>query len=416
MINIDLLPTTKFKTTLITLRMIAPFEKKSINSRAIIPQILAAGTKHYKSKAGMSRRLDSLFGSQLNVYTLKIGLASVIHFSIQFPSERFLPQGVNLSKDIIKLFKEIIFEPMTIKGIFAKNLINDEIRLIRENFEAEYNDKTDYAFQQFKKAMFRNELYGLRTKGDYDLLHEITSEKLWNDYLMMLKNDTIQVSVVGDFDSVKIVQLLQEELNFSNVYHNYQWVDNESKLIEKTTKITEMNSVKQAKLMIGLRTDIRFNHPKYMSMVIFNTLLGDSDQSRLFQIIREKQHLCYYVSSTYDANKGVIFISMGIEPSQEEKAINLAVDILDNLKNIKVDDEEINLAKQFQNKRIRQRDDSLASLSGTDFYYRHVFQKPYSIEYVIESLSLVTASDLLSCANSLTLDTIYTLTGKEAQE
>jgi len=412
MIKIDLFPTKKFKTTLITVRMIAPFEKTTINDRALIPGILVASTKRYKSKAGISRRLDGLYGTILNVFTSKIGIQSVIHFSVQFPSDRFLPEHESLSLEAVELLKEIIFNPLTKSGYFPKSVVSDEIRLLKENIESEYNDKNEYAFQQFKKAMFKDELYALRTRGDYDTLDQSTPKSLWEGYQEMIKNDEIHISVVGDFDSVAITKELN--LNFDIGRHDmpHQWIDTEGRIASEPRVIEEFNHIKQAKIMIGFRTSIRFGTDDYMAMVVFNTLFGDSDQARLFRVIREEHHLCYYVSSSFDSNKGVLFITLGVEPGQESKATDLALKVLDDMKAGLWSDEDLEFAKSFQNKRIRQRDDSIVSLSSTDFYFRQVYGEPYDTAEQLRNLSSVERTDIIRSSQSLRLDTVYTLTKK----
>jgi len=378
-----------------------------------LPQILTASTRKYRSKSGLSRRLDYLYGTQLSVFTSKIGLESVIHFQIQFPSDRFLPNQESLSDEIIELLRQILFHPMIKNGIFTQRVIKDEIRLLKEAFEAEYNDKNDYAFQQFRKTMFQNELYALRSKGEYETLDSVTPTTLWNAYQNMLKNDSKQVSVIGDFDLVHLERSIFKAFEMGWNENEHHWVDNETKLYSEITRLREFNDVKQAKIFIGFRSDIRIDSHHYLTMTVLNTMLGDSDQAKLFRVIREERHLCYYVSSTYDSNKGVVFVSMGVEPSNEEMASNLAIETIEKIKKGDFTDEDIAFAKSFQSKRIRQRDDSILSLSAMDFYYRKIHGVTYDTEKLITAIEHINREDIINCANALKLDTIYFLTKKD---
>lgn len=415
MFKIDLLPTKKFKSTLITVRLIAPFKKESLNYRAILPQVLASSTKKYRSKAGMTRRLDYLYGTQMSVFTSKLGFESIIHFQVQFPSDRFLPNQESLSEEIIQLIKQIIFHPLTYKNVFSKNAIQDEVRLVKESLEAEYNDKGDYAFQQFKKIMFENELYALRSKGDYETLDLVTPESLWTAYQHMLYNDSFHVSVAGDFDESKIRKLLKDAFDYQWEESTHQWVDTETKLITQVKFFPEYNDIKQAKLFLGYRTNIRIDSKEYLAMTVFNTLLGDSDQAKLFRTIREEQHLCYYVSSSYDSNKGALFISMGVEPGNEDLASNLAKNILESLKKGDFTEDDLAFAKSFQIKRVRQRDDSILSLSAMDFYFRNLYGISYDTNLLVQSIDSISKEDIITCANSLQLDTYYYLTRRDEE-
>lgn len=413
MITIDYLPTSKFKTTLITLRLIAPFSIETINYRAILPQVLASSTKKHKNKSALSRHLDYLYGTQMSVFTTKIGFESAIHFQLQFPSDRFLPNHESLSKKIITLLYQIVFEPNQINGIFPKKIVNDEVHLLKEAFEAEYNDKNDYAFQQFRKVMFEGEQYSYRSKGIYERLDEITPASLWDYYQLMLKTDSIELSVVGDFNQIDINHYIEEVFSNGFRLNVHRWIDDESKPIVSVKKIREFNDIKQAKIFMGYRTNIRFDTKDYLAMMVLNVLLGDSDQAKLFRIIREENHLCYSVGSTYDSNKGVIIVSMGIEPENEVKAIDLAICVIETIKKGEFSDDELNFAKIFQVKRIRQRDDSILSLSASDFYYRNVYGKTYDTSDLVQDIEKISKEDIIRCAETLILDTIYVLTKKE---
>ena len=413
MITIDLLPTKKFKTTLITLRLIAPYDVETINYRAILPQILASSTKKYRNKSALSRHLDDLYGTQMSVFTAKIGLESAIHFQLLFPSDRFLPNQESLSEKIVELLNQIIFYPRTLHGVFPVRGVKDEIRLLKEAIEAEYNDKTDYAFQQFRKTMFAHERYSYRSKGIYERLDEVTPNSLWTYYQDVIKNDTIHLSVCGDFNETTLKNSLNKIANLGDRNNPHQWIDNETKSISQVTYVQENNDIKQAKLFLGYRTDIRFDSNKYLAMMVFNILLGDSDQAKLFRIIREEHHLCYSVGSSYDSNKGVIIVSVGIEPVNEEKAKNLTVQVVEALIKGKFTEDELAFAKAFQIKLIHQRDDSILSLSASDFYYRKVYGLTYDTVKLVESIEAITKEDIIECANTLILDTIYVLTKKD---
>lgn len=415
MMKIDFLPTKKFKNTLITLRLIAPYEADTINYRSILPQVLASSTDKYRNKSALSRHLDGLYGTQMSVFTAKVGLESAIHFQLLFPSDRFLPNQESVSEKVVDLLKQILFYPKTNQGIFTKRAVEEEIRLLKEAIEAEYNDKSEYAFQQFKKIMFENERYSFRSKGIYERLNEITPESLWQYYLNVLKNDTLHLSVVGDFNQTHLERLLSQTFNGVFKENPHHWIDDETKIISQVRRIQEFNDLKQAKLFIGYRTNVRFDSEKYLSMMVLNILLGDSDQAKLFRIIREEHHLCYSIGSTYDSNKGIIIVSMGIEPENENKAVDLAVEVIQSLKKGIISDDELAFAKAFQIKRIRQRDDSILSLSASDFYYRKVYGTTYDTHKLVEMIDSVSKEDIIACAESLILDTIYVLTKKDNQ-
>ena len=46
-------------------------------------------------------------------------------------------------------------------------------------------------------------------------------------------------------------------------------------------------------------------------------------QSKLFKVVREKNSLCYYISSSYDAFNGVMVITAGIEGKDYHQTVQI---------------------------------------------------------------------------------------------
>ena len=70
--------------------------------------------------------------------------------------------------------------------------------------------------------------------------------------------------------------------------------------------------VTQGKLLLGLDVNINDEKLKYDTL-IYNSILGGSANSKMFQNVREKAHLAYVASSSYLRHKSNIFVNCGIE-------------------------------------------------------------------------------------------------------
>ncbi len=402
----------KFKSSILTLRVIAPIEKETLNERAIIGPVLAASTKKYHSKSGLSRRLNWLYGTQFSVYTMKIGFQSVISFQFVYPNSAFLPNQESLLEPVVALLHEIIYRPLILDGHFPNTVVNDEVRLLKESLESEYNDKNEYAFQQFRQTMFDGETYSLRTKGDLSTLDRLSSHSLMEYYQEFLKQPML-ISLVGDGEEAMIKHIISKYFTLKPLNDRYLWIDTEASLHACPIVKREENHITQSKLFIGYRTQVTFDQPLYLAMQLFNMMLGDSDQSLLFKTVRERDHLCYSIGSTYDSNKGMILISMGVDSTNEQKAIDAVKSVIADMQAGLFEDSWLSIAKSLQTRRIQQRNDSLVSLAHADFYYQIIHDAPFDMDTWIQKNSQITHSDIVYCANQLILDTTYTLAPKE---
>ena len=88
-------------------------------------------------------------------------------------------------------------------------------------------------------------------------------------------------------------------------------------------EIIEKQDVTQAKLNMGYRISVNYTHQNHYAFVVFNAIFGGMSQSKLFKVVREKNSLCYYISSSYDAFNGVMVITAGIEGKDYHQTVQL---------------------------------------------------------------------------------------------
>ena len=191
----------------------------------------------------------------------------------------------------------------------------------------------------------------------------------------------------------------------------------ENKIIKKASKIKEAKEIMdvvQCKLVMGFRTEIAKPSEDVESVKVMNALLGGTAQSKLFVNVREKLSLCYYCSSKYNAQKGIIFIESGV---QEKNIYKAKEEILKQIKDIQLGnftDKELNETKLFLSQTIEKVKDSAGALNS--WYGTQTFdEKNQTPEEVIEKINNISREKVISAAKKITLDTVYVLSGKENQ-
>ena len=76
-----------------------------------------------------------------------------------------------------------------------------------------------------------------------------------------------------------------------------------------------------------------------------NTLFGGSSNSKLFLNVREKLSLCYYASSLYHRQKGLITVSSGIEFQNYQRAYDEIMAQLEAVQKGELEDWELEGAR-----------------------------------------------------------------------
>ena len=106
--------------------------------------------------------------------------------------------------------------------------------------------------------------------------------------------------------------------------------------------------IEQTHIAMGVRLFGRHDARKY-ALKMLSIVLGENMSSRLFQIVREKHGLAYSIHSSvelYDET-GVLSISAGVDRKRSDKAFDLIVRELKQLKARKVGPSELRRAKDY---------------------------------------------------------------------
>ncbi len=388
----------KFKTTYLTIKFKEQLTKENIGYRALLPSLLITKSKTHPNRQALQDALNDLYGAQLSSRTAKNGLVSIVEFSISFINPDFTSEP--LFEEAIKLLNDVIYQPNLPKADFEI-----EKRMLIEKIHAFENDKTTYAVQRLFEEMFSEELYGLRVQGKVEDITNITYNDLNKYYKTMLKTNSIDIVVSGNLSNDEKA-ILNEYFKEDNV--NYEVIDYQNKEIEKVKEVTEYDTISQSKVNLGYRLPVRVNEKLHYAATLFNTALGGGIHSRLFLNVREKHSLCYYISSSYDALKGFMFIYSGIDKDRVELALKVIDEQVKDLQTNKLSNEELFLSKQTIINRLKEVEDAqVQSLEAK--YGRHLLNNTKTLEERIELILSVTPEEVLEVANMLKKDTLYIL-------
>jgi len=408
-INVHYHKTTQFKTVFFSVKFIGRFLPETVNARALLPDLLLSGTRRFPSKLQIQKELNRLYGTDIQVHTSKMGLNSVISFDMTLVNGEFLPGKPQLLEEAVQLLSEVIYHPKRIRNRFRKNRFDEEKRQLREELEADYHDKVSYAFSRFRKQMFQDELYRYSANGDLESLEEVTLERIEDCYQTMCFSDQVQIYVAGDFDEKLCDHWIARYFFGSKKAKISDWLDRETRPVTAMRDIEEFGDLNQSRIIVGFRSGIESADSLYYPMSLFNTLLGESDQAKLFLKIREENQLSYDISSVYVPNKGVLMVMAGVDNNKEEETIAKILEVIESFGPDLVSEEDLQLAKEMMRKRIIQTYDSLHQIVQKIFFDERIYGHHQPLKTVLSLIDQVSIQEILQAKESLILDTIYRL-------
>ena len=157
---------------------------------------------------------------------------------------------------------------------------------------------------------------------------------------------------------------------------------------------------------------IQYGDSLYNAAILFNTAFGSSVHSRLFQIVREKHSLCYYIQSNFDGYKGFLYVYTGVDKDKVDFTLELINEQLMDLQTNLLTEEELNLSKKSVINNIKETEDS-QQRSTQQRYIRKLLNNDSTVEERIDAINKVKPVDILNVAKLVKPDTIYLLSPEE---
>lgn len=409
-ITIHTINNNKFKTNLIAIMLTTELNRENVTKNALIPVVLRRGSKNMPTQEEINKNLEEMYGASFDCGLDKTGDNQVLKFYLETINDEFLPQNnENILKTSIEKALDIVFNPYLENESFKKQYVEQEKENLKQRIEAKKDNKAKYAMDRCIEEMYKNESYGLYKFGYIEDLQNIDSENLYNYYKQLINNCKIDIYISGIIkDDIKNIIINNEniqKLQQRNAKYNVPKIQNNTK--EQENIITESMEVNQGKLVIGLDINIDNEDKKY-DVMLYNSILGGSANSKLFQNVREKASLAYTASSSYLRYKNNIFINCGIEIENYEKALKIIKEQIEDIKNGKFTDEEIENSKKGIISAIKTIDDE-QDTEITYFFGQELTENKKSLEEYIKRVEIIKREDILDIANKTTINTIYFL-------
>lgn len=406
--NLHYLATDKFKTNLVQIYFMLPLRtSKEAAMTALIPSILKRGSQNFPNHRLLKTELESLYGSNLGFNILKRGENQILRFSLEIVNEKFLTEKSELTENALKLFNEILFNPLTEKGAFKERYFEQERKILKEKISALINDKYSYTVERCISKMCQDEKYGIYKLGTAEALDQITNKELYNHYQNLLANVQRSLFLVGDFKAGFEEDIFAE----TELKAGKDIFDQETEVFYNPQQINsyqEELKINQAKLAVGFRTGITREMTAYYSLLVFNSLIGGSTHSRLFREVREKRSLAYYISSSIETTKGLMLINGGINAENKEEVLELIKKEIKALAAGDFTEEEFQRAKKSVINSLKQDLDSSKALAS-HYLLSLINKKEESIARTIAGVEAVETKDINDTAEKLKLDTVYLL-------
>ena len=396
-VHLTYLPARKFKTSLLSAQFVTPLRWETAGANALLAAVLRRGTVSCPDMGALSRKMDDLYDASIDYTVRKKGENQCIGFVASFIDDRYAPGGERLLEPAAALLGELICDPVTSHG-----------RFVPEYFES---DKRDWADSRLLRTMCAGEPYSIPRLGDEETVDKLQALRLYDQYRDLITTAPLEIIYSGSAELDRVRQALaaafatlpREEVR--TIADAVPHVCRESvQTVEDEMEVT------QGKLSMGFSC----GSDDMPALLLGNTLFGGSSNSKLFLNVREKLSLCYYASSMYHRQKGIITVSSGIEFQNYQRAYDEILSQLAAVQNGELEEWELAGARSTLLNSYATVGDSQGKLEN--FYLGQAATgRSETPADLAQAVMEVSAERICRAMSTVKLDTVYFLKGKEAQ-
>ena len=403
------LPAQRFKTSRMTVQLIAPLQRETAAANALLPAVLRRGTVRCPDMESLSAALDTLYGANIDYTVRKKGERQCVGFAAGFIDDAFTPHGEKLLEPVSAMLGELLLDPVTHGGRFLSSYVESEKANLIDAIRGLKNDKRDWADIRLMQEMCAGEPYSVLRLGDEETAGRITNQSLYVHGQALMASSRVEVIYCGSAEAQRVEDAVLSAL--AALPRGAQTALPEVQRIQAPDtprRIVETMDVTQGKLAMGYRC----GSDDYPAMVLANLIFGGTSNSKLFLNVRERLSLCYYASSSYARSKGILTVSSGVETADFERAEAEIGRQLQAVQRGDWEDWEQEGALQAIRASLLSLSDSQGALEN--FYLGQIAAGVEETpEELAAALEQVTKERIVAAAQTVKPDTVYFLRGKE---
>jgi len=403
--NLHLIKTDKFKICHVEVIFRNNVDVNEITKRQFLTKMLCENNEDYPSRRKLLLKFEDLYNVSIYGQTSKVGESIITNICADFLNPEYTEKG--MVKESIKLLFEMIFKPNVKNKEFDIKSFELIKERLKDSIKSAYDSPQRYAVLNALKSLC-NTPTSYSNLGSLSDLEDITPENLYECYEKMLKNDYVDIFVVGNLDMDEIADYIDEYAHFKVIKNHpiNMYVVN-PKIKEKYVA-DKFDSVQSHIVMILNFNNLTDYEKKYV-VNLYNMILGGGSlQTKLYKKLRSENSLCYGVSSYYQKYDGIIIINTSVDIGNSDTAVKLIRAALKDMTN-NISNEEINDAKELLVSSLNSIKDDVDRITN-NYYYQDLGEID-DIETRIKSFKNVTKEEIYALSKKISISLVYNLEG-----
>lgn len=372
---------TESVTVLLMVRVGSRDETKNLNGIShFFEHMVFKGTQKWPSPMELNRVIDSV-GGVFNAFT----------------SQEHTGFWVKIAKKHLKLGLEFVGE-LVFHSLLPSKELEKERGVILEEIKMNEDNPMRHVYDQFVSQVYSATSLGRPIIGRPENIKTVQKPDFIKHLQTWYQPQNMVLAVSGGLDSTTNEQIRQV---FGGVKGSAKMVHKRINLNPQTRIQLVKKEIQQLHFCLGLTTFERINPDRYV-LTLLNLIFGGNTSSRLWNEIREKRGLVYYIRSSTDSyfDTGYLVVQAGCDLKRGQEAIKVTLQELNKLTG-KITDQELAEAKEYIKGHLAlslEDSQEVADLFGEDLL---IEGKIRTIKEIITGVEAVTVNQIQVLAKKL---------------
>lgn len=373
------------------------FDNYNAVSHNIMNTLLVDTSLKYPDRRSTKFKLEELYNAKLHTESDIYHNSLVTTISIDSLSDKYSEEGNVLNS--VKYLIDIIYK----HNLNDQKLFNNLVSLLKDEYKSNMCDSNFYAYVNFIMGL-SNPLAKKYFKYNYENIKNIGINDILDSYKNMI-NCLTDIVIVGDVGD-EVLELVNNIFLNNNIKYN----SFDIKYYPYKKSVDKFNcSASFTKILYKIKD---FNREKDHVFLVYQYILGGSPNSILFDVIREKNSLCYGINAYIKPVISSMIVSSKINRNNYLKYRELLDDIINNFSKYITLEMLENSKEYFKNIYNNYQD------SHDNIYVEELKNIIYgnSIEDRILLIDNITIDDVIAFSKRIILEDEYYLEGVGNEE
>ena len=409
--NLYTVKTNRFKTCQMEIIFKDEASRESAMLKTFLADLMTDCSERYASRKEVARTLEELYQASFYGLTNKTGNLMMTSFVLNFLNPKYVKDKDYLEK-VLELPLEMILHPAIKAGDFdiknfniVKNRLHDEILSVGENINR----------VSLKKALEKLDYHSPSSYGILGTIKElddISPKKLADAYQDLIQS-SCDIFIIGDLDMDMVSNIVFKY--FKNPIVKTKEMPSlyvENKDSKRMRHVVETSKFLETNLVQIYSLENLTDKEKITTFHFYNYLLGGGGlNTKLYQLLREKNSLCYGVKSMYLKYDNLLVIQTSIDKNDVKKAEKLIKQAFREMSRGEFSDEELAYAKESFIFSLNLSLDNQAGILNN--YVFHVLDNLPLISDRIKMIENITRKEIVAIASKIKPNISFILEGGE---